>query len=181
MTFYSSQRGILFATVLLFIEIISILGFYSLQNTVLKLKMSNALWHEYSLIEAAKLQLTVAEKLLQQQTPPCLVTVMPAADLRHKTLSWWKSSSCIGNFQLFQYYYVVEWIGNDNCAYIEHENSPNAIANYYRISLLITPTTHLAEKIILQSSVVKISMATGVCKEGYHVVKIGRQARRQLV
>lgn len=174
------MQGIALLVVLIFMQMISILGLCLLQVAILETKQSQLFWHRNELRSAAEQALRIAESNLQINVPYCVIPVTAVDQLLSYSLSWWQSSqSCTGNFQTFQYYYVVELLGNDPCGYIQLYPQKN-FATYFRISLLgVSGDT----QILLQSTIIKPSRGRDdslSCSSASHVVNMGRQMWREL-
>ena len=125
----------------------------------------------------AEQAMILAENQLQHTIPSCLIPTTASADLVNRSLSDWQSSvSCAGNFQAFQYYYVVEYLEEDPCALIESV-SPALTAYYYRLTLIgwLGDT-----KTMLQSTVVTPRNTGVLCDGEKRIVTIGRQRLREI-
>jgi len=174
------MQGIALLMVLIFMLIISLLGLCMLQMAIFETKQSQLIWQRNEVRFAAEQALRIVEDNLQVYVPYCVIPVATVAQLLSYSLRWWQSpQSCAGNFQTFQYYYVVELLGNDPCGYIQLDLQ-KSFATYLRITLLgVSGDT----RILLQSTIVKSSRAGDdslSCDSVSHVVNVGRQMWREL-
>ena len=173
---YKYQSGIILITVLIFFQLFAILSLYALNVSLLAKKTSRRQWQHYELMNAAESLLKEAEARLLIRASACLISEIKPEELIDRPLEWWKSVSCAGNFRAFQYYYVVEFLGEETCADIE---SLKTTADYFRITLLVT-SVPLDRKIILQSTVVTSDPDPHQCNGIHREVDIGRQSWREL-
>jgi hypothetical protein len=182
MILYSTQRGIALVAVLIFIEIFSVLGLFALQSNLQENKLTHRIWAKSIMRSAAEAKLSALENKLTQIMPSCHIPETPAPILVSNTLAWWRAISCVGIFRLFQYYYVIEFLGNDACAYLQSfdENS-EASVSYYRVSLLMMSNTDSGARLILQSTIVRPATRGETCREYRHRVTPGRQMLRELM
>jgi len=177
------HSGLALITALIFLQIIAILGIYAVQSTIFAEKMSRLAWQHNQSVTAAEYVLHLAETQAQAGIAECVIPTTSSNELVSKPLSWWQSfKDCAGNFQLFEYYYVIEKLGEDGCAYIKlanYEMLNKYSANYSRITLLLTDKKNEVRE-MLQSTLVTLDNARLNCDTGYHPVVLGRQAWREL-
>ncbi len=179
---YKSQQGLALITVLIFLQVLAVLGLYALEMSLLEEKMSRHSWQRQFALVAAEEALHRAEAEVDHGLPACQIPVTPTNELVTWSLAQWQSSiSCAGNFSTLQYYYVIEFLGKDNCADIKQSGyaTKKITADYFRITLLITTLAHDAE-VMLQSTIVKPSDVSQTCHGTEHVVSVGRQSWRDL-
>lgn len=176
------QTGLVLIAALIFLQVIAILGIYAVESALQAEKMSRLDWQQNTIFAISEQILRLVENHAQQDISNCLIPMMPQDDLLSKTLDWWQlPSHCAGNFQLFQYYYVMEKLGGDPCADIVHFDLPlkRSLAMYYRISLFILDKKHEAKE-ILQSTLITLDNAVLSCEGNHHPVFLGRQMWREL-
>jgi Tfp pilus assembly protein PilX len=182
MIFYSSRNGMVLIAVLIFLEIFSILGLYALQANLWENKLTQRFWVKSVMESVAKVELATAESRLDQSLSNCKIQPTSASILASHEIAWWRSVSCAGIFRMFQYYYVIEFLGNDPCAYLQDvDESSASIAGYYRITVLITSSHDPGQKVMLQSSMVKPATQDMLCNRRRHGVTQGRQMVRELI
>lgn len=175
----NSQKGFALICVLVFIQLFVILTLYSLESSAWETKITRHYREKYLLQNAAEASLKQAETSLDQAKLTCQIPAISASKLLTQPIEWWQSKSCIGNFALFHYYYVIEFAGRDDCAYIEHK-SPDSVANYYRVTLLLTDLKN-STRVMLQSSVIMPDAAAEVtCNSTRHPVAEGRQSWQEI-
>lgn len=172
------QDGFILIITLIFLQIFMLLGLFALQSHLWLNRNSRQFMFKQDMKQAAEYQLQQAEKQLIQSHLYCHIPITAAAILVAKTTSWWQSVSCAGNFQSFQYYYVVESLGDDICADVDQSQS---VASYFRITLLMMSKLTSAQHIVLQSTVIKSHAITSLCMGSHHRVMVGRQSSRELV
>jgi hypothetical protein len=182
MVLASSRRGMVLIVVLIFLEIFSILGLSALQANLWENKLTQRFWVKNIMKSIAKAELATVESKLITALPNCLIPVTSASILASHEIDWWRSISCAGIFRMFQYYYVIEFLGDDSCAYLSGiDEIPASIAGYYRITVLITSSHDPGQKVILQSSIVKPITQDVICNRRRHGVAAGRQMVRELI
>src|SRR5687768_17197867 len=109
------SRGIILITVLLFLQILSLLGLCALQMALLEIKQNYAIRHHHLELNEAEYALKIVETQLQSGASSCLIPRMSTFEVISSLNSF---ATCTGNFQTFQYYYVIEFLGTDPCAYL---------------------------------------------------------------
>lgn len=170
-----TAQGFILFTVLMLMMVLSLFGLHFLDMALLEIKQNDSMLRKLQLTELSEQALSLAEK---QDVKPCLIQSILPQILRDNPLSWWQSqATCAGNFQLFKYYYVVESLGADPCAYIEI-NSQKLTANYFRITLMGTQDD---AKMVLQSTIAQPILGSSLhCATESHAVFPGRQMWRDL-
>jgi len=176
----SSQHGITFIIVLIFLQILTILGLYSLSSSLLSEKMNSESWQKESTVLLMDELLHAIAIKLQSEMPRCMITQNHLLNLLAKSMDWWQSPVvCEWHFQQLQYYYVVEQLGEDACAQLAGIDMSKFAAHYFRITLLtIVKKTNM--KIILQSTVASPFARIAQCDRAGHVVSVGQQTWREL-
>lgn len=172
------KSGIALITVLVFLQILAVLGLYAMQMALYETKQAQFVYRKHVAHQKAEEALHHAEYNLMNGLVACFIPVASTSELLSHSMEWWRSISCAGNFLSFQYYYVTEFLGTDECGFTEM--LPNKVtADYYRITVLGVAGD---VKVMLQSALVLPSRA-GLVKDCYktgHKVKIGRQMWREL-
>lgn len=167
-------HGIVLLAVLILLQILAILSLSVMHMAWLETIQSRNSVHKYIIQENANVALNQIETNLNQILSMCTINGITTQELLSHSLDWWKKT-CAGNFQTFQYYYVVENLGIDSCTLIE--SSPNKKAHYYRITLLGLKQN---AKIMLQNTIVLPDDDLFHCEGQLHRVTKGRQMQREL-
>ncbi len=175
---YENNKGIVLVTLLLFMQILTFLGLFLLQSSLLGQKIAHGTFKQQSIFEVAESVLQTIETKMIQNDPNCLIAVINSKDLSTKPLDWWQINACSGQFSNYFYYYVVESLGQDACA--EIKNSKNQIADYFRVTLNVIEENFDTRE-MLQSTVIKMHNADSLCATHLHSVMIGRQAWCQII
>jgi hypothetical protein len=172
-----ANQGMALITVLIFMQIWTLLGICSLEMAWL-MKKINAGVHQKNQIQfAGETILKQAENKMNQDSSHCLVNVMSTSELLSKSLVWWQShSNCKGLLASLPYYYIAELIGEDPCGYFKSSSIAKDNPAYFRISVLIYKNNPM----ILQSTIILPVTKTATCVNAYHEVYVGRQMWRHL-
>lgn len=166
------QKGYVLLAILVFMQIYALLGLYGLESTMTTLKMNSRLLQRKQDAQLAKLALNdIANKNFNDK---CFISA--GNIMQKKSLEWWQQWGCNGNLAGFEYYYVIEALGNDPCALIDQNQLISA--DYYRITLVSFSKNY--SKLILQSIEVKPSNTQNLCMGEMHMVIEGRQHWREL-
>lgn len=177
---YSS--GFIFVTVLIFLNVFSLLSIYGLMQLSESLK-KNARFMEYNryYLECDKI-LKRLEAQRAQGIDGCTIPIMPATELSKQPISWWQLNTCSDNVSGIRYYYAVELLGDDACAWIKKAiNNPLVTVRYERITLYALVDKIAGAKYRIQSTIVipNHSMVSS-CNTKPHWVHEGRQMWREL-
>ncbi len=177
------QSGFILLVALITLQILSLLGLFALQSYLWESRMLHQFWLRQEMMATATYQMQQAEKKLLYSAPSCLIPKTAAALLITKSHSWWQSVSCHGNFHQFQYYYVMESLGDDACADMEQLQPAviKSIASYFRITLFMMSSSNLLQYVILQRTVVKPHAVASLCTGQHHRVLMGEQSSRELI
>ena len=177
---YNSQRGIALIMVLLFLQIVTVLGLYSLSTSLLSQKINSESWQRESTILILDELLHAIAVKLQSEIPRCVIAKNNSLNALAKSMDWWRSPiTCAGHLQQLQYYYVVEQLGEDSCAQLENIDMSKFAAHYFRITLLAV-VKKMSMKILLQSTVIKPFNRIAQCSRESYIVSIGQQTWREL-
>src|SRR3990167_9968437 len=171
------SQGFALIAVLIFMQILALFSWYVLADVLLEIKMNREVMLRYFAVQQADQWLNQAEFELLKQLPHCLLPVTTSAVLLNQPLAWWESSiTCAGHFYAFRYYYVVEYLREDPCAYVE---ATKVITAYYRITLLGIFKANNT-KVFLQSTLARPVKSSQQCNGLYRSVKLGRQTWREI-
>lgn len=180
------QRGLALIYVLIFLMVFALLGMSMLQKNHLHTQLIGSAWQKQQLsvmVERFEAQL---EANLRYRIPSCVIPVADTAKLIQKEPAWWRNVSCTGNFQHFQYYYVIEFLGEDNCTFVpESDGTYRGIAYFYRVSLQMTIGKEDADiyypRVILQSIYLKKGAPIEACHQERFAKREGRQSSNWVV
>jgi len=177
----NASSGFVLITVLVFIQIFSIISLYSLIYAFDSLKRNNHQWTgDINRLTSHMLLQQLETRIATDQTA-CVIAVTPAPQLAQKPISWWQQHACSDNVRGIRYYYAIEFLGDDPCGVIK-ENAINQslIAKFYRITLYLLPDKLKGAKYIIQSSIVLPGVQTSVCEGKLHTIYPGRQMWREI-
>lgn len=166
------QRGYVLLLVLVFMQIYVLLGMYGLESAILEFNANSRLWSRNQDTQFAKQ--IVNELANKEFKDNCIISA--GSRVQKKPLEWWQLWGCSGNLSGFQYYYIIEVLGNDACALIDINQAISA--DYYRITLVSFSSYY--STLILQSIEVKPSNTQNLCMGKTHIVAEGRQSWREL-
>jgi len=176
-----ASYGYVLISVLVFIQVFSIISMFALVYVFDSIKRNNHQWIGYVYRLKGHEILRQLETKIESDQAICLLPTIPAPLLAHKPISWWKLHTCSDNVSQIRYYYAIEFLGNDPCGEMGKNvmNQP-LMARFYRITLYLPPDTLQGAKYIIQSSVALPAVQTSVCKGKLHTINPGRQAWREI-
>lgn len=155
------QSGVVLLSVLLLMQVMTLMGFAALQA-------SNIL-HKESLQHWQAVNINMAETLLIKKI---------SNDLMLQPLTFCESPlTCSGNFLFLQYYYLVEYLGEDPCAIITHpvpNDSINESAAFYRITIKIM-INNRHTPLWIQGTIAKANAQKTECNGQPHWITQGLQ------
>lgn len=171
------NNGYVLLIVLIFLQLITLLGLFGLETCAIELKMNGQIYERLQLSQLAKQALSLLEDTVEYSS--CII---PQTDwIDRRSGEWWLQYACSDNLSGFRYYYVIEKLGNDPCGLIGNVNNQSVSANYYRTTLRALPTDKKAPALMLQSVVAKPNDDVhNICLYATHHVKEGRQTLREL-
>lgn len=127
--------------VLIMMIILGMMSVYTAESVLLERKMARMNWQHETLYNAAKIQLNDVEKRLPME---CSIPIIEQQVSMNASIDWWVlHARCAGNFQLFQYYYLIEYSG-----------SGALNAAHYRVSMLMLDKNS-GQSVRLQSYVIQ--------------------------
>ncbi len=178
MSHYVKQKyqGVVFFSVLIFFQLITILGLYLLQASFLSKKMSMGYWERYHLFHSANARLRMIESANRVDDEFCYIGVMTRVDLLSKPLTWWYAYACTVKIDEISYYHVIEPLNSNACIKLDNVAVP---IKYFRITLLVYSKNKVFRE-ILQSVVVKLDNTKRDCSDDYSDISLGRQSLRRL-
>ena len=169
-------HGVVFFTVLIFFQLITVIGLYLLQTNFISKKMNDAYWQHYDLFRIANERLRFIESTDLFELEACHMDVMTQVNLLSKSFNWWQDHACAENIAEISYYYVIESLNNTSC--IKLNNHSLEPITYFRITLLAYSKNKVFRE-ILQSVVIKLDNVMRDCVDGNDVY-LGRQSLRRL-
>jgi Tfp pilus assembly protein PilX len=173
------NKGFVLISILVLLSVLTMIGLFAMMQSVISQKSSRFEWQERTLFQIAQNILINIENNVLIELPDCLIEPLSQDEIVRKPLSWWETSSCAGNFHLFQYYYVVESRGMDACAKIDSLNgNDERRADYFRITLRVSSKQD--STLFLQSTLVKPTITSIACHGTDYDVSIGQQRWRVL-
>jgi Tfp pilus assembly protein PilX len=173
----NTMSGFILFFVLIFLQLISILSLIALKNSRLEIKMSHDSRIRYQTFYSAEKAILQAENHFLQQKQPCLIPETTTDELLSRPMSFWQSDvTCTGNFSTFQYYYVLETLGEDPCGYLENTEKT---VDLFRLTLLGSNPNQAIVRLQTIIAVEHDGPASSCQKKIYHVTR-GRQSWREL-
>jgi hypothetical protein len=176
---YSS--GFIFVTVLIFLNLFSLLSIYSFMQLSEALKKNDHFFqNKRDSIEIYKI-LKLIETQRVQGIGGCIIPITPAMELAMKPISWWQLNTCSDNVSGIRYYYAVELLGNANCAFIKKVINNQLISvKYERITLYALADKITGAKYRIQSTIAIPNDEISSCNTKPRWVHEGRQMWREL-
>lgn len=176
-----SSSGFVLVTVLLFLQVFSLISLYGLMYASTTMKRNDHLWYGYNDRLKSNQFLQKLESGVVLDPAACNIPVTPSPVLARKPISWWQLHTCSANADGIRYYYAVESLGDDPCGVTEKGNRNQwLIANYYRITLFMLPDKLKGAKYLLQSTIALSGVQALACEGNLHRVKPGRQTWREI-
>lgn len=178
----SSVNGFVMLIVLVFIQLFALMGLYSLTQIMQHMKLNAEIWQKEEYLRQANYILHQIENQLLFTLPLCRISIIPATDMVRKPILWWETHGCSGNFMGIQYYYVLEFLGNESCVSVKKQENNNhgLTVDYYRLTLSCLLNVEKSKKIVLQSTIAKISDKLLSCQQRLHEVVLGQQMQREI-
>jgi len=175
------MRGFVLLTVLVFLQIFSLISLYSLTTVSAMMKSNDHLWQSDHTRLKSHAILQRLESTLTRDISACSIPLTPATVLAKKSLVWWQLHACHGKVNHIEYYYTIESLGNDPCAIIEmRDGNPSMMATYYRMTLYALPYPLKSAHFVLQTTVALSTAHMATCEQKVHLIKQGRQGFREI-
>lgn len=171
-------KGYILVITLLFLQVTTLMGLYMLFSVKEQIRVDGDRWLNIKELLAAKRELVNIENKIEQLMALCALPIQSSSEFVSKDMNWWQRKACTDHVREKVYYYTIEKLESDECAFIGKSsgNSP-WIAQYYRITLY-APISKL--KIILQSTLAIPAHNDLSCTSTGHTVMSGRQMLREL-
>lgn len=138
------KQGFALIIVLLLLTLLSILAMDDLESNFIETQLIAHDWQQRKIKAVADSLLQSLEVKTQHQAVSCQIPITDHYTMMHRTTAWWQEASCAGNYQAFEYYYVIE---NFPCH--------GLFTGCYRITLLVQNSQNLLEKVMLQRILLK--------------------------
>lgn len=165
------NAGFTLLIVLVFLQIFALLTLDSLTQSAL---FAKAAFNQY---QTGNLQRSAEDVLRQlEKQPPqgCLITPLPAANLKKLTVSWWQAQACKKTLPNTVFYYVWELLERDTCCSVQQKNT---VVVFYRLSLLAVQRN---TELLLQSTIAIPTNEKPVCNTKPFSIVPGRQMYREI-
>ena len=173
-----AHRGFVLFTVLIFLQLFSLLGVLSLMSAILELKSTYHAWRQDKERWKSLQIMNGIESDMLNHLPPCEIAPLSTEKIVDMPNAWWQAHACSGGKHVA---YVIENLGLDPCSVMMRKDSNTSQAViFYRLTLRNAALKEKSAKIILQSTIAIPSSARATCAEVLHPVRAGRQMRRQL-
>lgn len=178
----TSSAGYVLLFVLILLNVMVMMSWYSLEAALSMRKMNYAAWQKEKAYYQAQALLFSLEHMIIEELPACLIPITSPHELLRREVSWWQNRACNGNLDGDSYYYVVEHLVDDACAILNKGvDEKIESAAYYRLTLFFSlKNNFFKSKIVLQSTVIRPSAVDGVCADSQRPVLVGRQMWREL-
>jgi hypothetical protein len=174
------QRGYILLTILVFLQVISMAGLFSLARARYILKAAYQHWLMQENGHRSQLVLADIESEVLQRQLLCKLPITTMQDIKDKPPAWWRQTGCEMIRNENEYRYVIEDLGLDVCARLKSISEQPLAADYIRITLFALPQDIKGAKILFQSVIVKAVASTKNCSMTLHYVNQGRQMLRDL-
>lgn len=174
-----NDLGIVLISVLLFLQLWTMLGLYLLQASLFSQKISQTYRQHYSLLSLTNNILQGIELHTIPDDAMCMIRQTTRHDLVFKSFDWWQTYACKQGLDKIDYYYVIEPLSVNVCMK-SHDDVESLIpVKYFRITLLAYSNNKVFRE-FLQSTVIKLDNTHRDCADGYVDVRLGRQSWRRL-
>ncbi len=165
------QKGLILLPALMLMQILILLSGHIVTSLLVQSKLNIQEWQYDQLFRWSLIVLRQAEESALQHQVRCTQPITLLSNLAQRDLTWWQTGACKVPFAKAEFYYVIEDLGQDECAEIDAVH----IAHYMRVTLLAWQPVG-KEKIVLQTTLIKADNAANQCVGYSHAVKAGRQS-----
>src|SRR3990167_4674200 len=171
------MRGFVLLTMLVYLQIFSLLAVQAMASMVFHQKML----HRRLVADNGRLSvLSVLARIDSTHEPSCTVTVKPPAYLSTRGINWWRRHACLISAEEFDYFYVRESLGTDDCGVITNQSNQDVMPIYYRNTLLQVSKVTQPQRLLVQDTIVLPGSTPPSCSGNLKQVKPGRQMLRWL-
>ena len=185
---YRLSKGFTVTLVLLMLYLTSLLALYQLSFTASNMHLMKEMKNHSEMVIFSKHILRNIEKKFIQGDNRCLMKELTPLFLKNADVAFWKKNGCLLESNRGTFYYLIEDLGEDNCAYItDSEKNQQQTPRFYRISLFLSGEKLIDEfresKIIFESTLAKPVPLSLSCVSHLkpHEVYMGEQMRRELI
>lgn len=172
MCLYKATRGYILLMMLVFLQLCAWISLNAMQQTVSALKLMR---EQTNRIAVAQRSHNLLQQLAVEQSflnTSCRIPVLMPMKLVKNSLPWWQENACSGSSDHLQYYYVIEFLGEDECALLTETTH----ANYYRMTLLMLTDTRPMYQVTFSAASDQVKS----CMKQAYSVKLGIQAFREI-
>lgn len=126
-----NQTGIILISTLVFVALLTLLVFASMDTAIIETKMSQNYHNQMQAFEAAEAGLKQAEQaILNSQAEACMIQATVPSDLTKQSLNWWQHY-CKGKFPEAQLYYFIQKLNDTSCQLLQENKF--FIVEYYSL------------------------------------------------
>lgn len=173
---YYFMKGFTLIMILIFMQILGMLGLLALQFVVNAKKMNRMLWNHVTLWEHTLETLREIEHRFYITSPSCIIPVTSSAELLLKPLSFWQSeAACHGENFKRPFMFVYESLEKEACAKVPK----NHLVHYIRITLVMFENDFTARE-MLQSTIIKLDNVSRACPRMHQVVSLGEETWQEV-
>jgi hypothetical protein len=169
----SKRAGFILMTMLIFLQIFSLISLYGLTRAHVAMKKNNYFWKMSLQKLKAKMMLKQLEK---RDLSLCMIPTTSVTTLTQKSRKWWERNACSEAGNGIYYYYAVESLAIDACGIMEKAQ----IAHYYRITLFVLFDKLGLFKYFIQSTIARPENKITDCHDQPHFIQNGRQMWREI-
>lgn len=174
------QSGFTLFVMLFFINVFFIFITYSLLSISYMKKLNQHAWNRVENEVNADIVLQWLENRLSNEKAFCLTAPTETSFLTKQNTTWWQQHACFNTDGENHYYFLIEFLGNDNCAFIYSNNNQLITADYYRITLLYIVSRLNHDRIFRQETFIKGNDHMPPCTNETHQVMLGPQTKREI-
>jgi len=167
-----NQEGFVLIWVLLIMQILMLLSLSGIESIWLENKLNKSLLQRYLMMNDLEQSLTMVEQKIQNRQIDCVIPLVSSIELAGKPFLWWQQSTCLGNLNSVNYYYVIERLSIDPCIQIKYKHQ---IAELYRVTILGVSLDQTS-KAMLQSTIAVMGLSQEQCDGDILKVELGRQS-----
>lgn len=172
---YKHETGYFLIITLVFIHIFSLITLYVFSQLADEMRYVNKLWQASMDDLLAKEAMQIIEKTLAKVKKNCIIAEEASADIKKHARSWWEQKGCKIVIRNDVYWYLLEKIQHDACAFSVIQNKLVTGVTYYRISVL-KQYSHS----IIQAITAVVDHKQSTCQASLRSRELGRQSWRIL-
>lgn len=153
------HKGYVLLAMLVFLQLCLLLSCNALRQTAAMTRINHEYMARVEALEAARIAMG---HLVNNINASCRIPLAMPNVLMKEPLSWWQQNACTGNSIGYPYYYMIESLGEDECAH----------AGFYRITVLLQKP-----RVMLQGTVAVVSHPPKPCLGQVYLMKPGIQSQ----